>query len=79
MDQDDSFENSELIATDLEASNGIAHAIDAILLLVDLGADDDAEEEPTVVDDDYEGGLESLLLGLGLIGVLALAGMGMGM
>jgi uncharacterized surface protein with fasciclin (FAS1) repeats len=80
VDLDDSFADPNLIATDIEASNGIAHVLDGILLPADLGGDDEDTslpmEEEVVADDDDDGGFGTLLLGLGLIGLLAFAGSG---
>lgn len=76
QDQDASFADANLIATDIEASNGIAHAIDSVLLPVDLAADDPApapEDEPAAEPEDDDDGFSTLLFGLGMLGVLAIA------
>ncbi|MEM6303952.1 MAG: fasciclin domain-containing protein [Pseudomonadota bacterium] len=85
IDQDADAATATLIATDIEAGNGIAHVIDEVLLPVDLAAadgapgvpEDDPEPEPIVEDDDGGSGdialgiLGIFLLSLGLGGGLA--------
>lgn len=72
LDQDASFDDPTIIATDIEASNGIAHALDGVLIPLDLGADDMPveETEETPVEDDDDSGFSELLIGLGLLGLL---------
>jgi len=82
VDQDATLVDPTLIATDIEASNGVAHAIDALLLPADLSNDDPIAEDtadPEAGQDDDDDGfglLGEVLLGLGLMGALffALAG-----
>ena len=75
VDQDADNADPTLIQTDIEATNGIAHAIDQVLLPVDIAAVDDDrpgddEEEPATDDDDS--GFGEALLAIGLVGLVAM-------
>ncbi|MEL7262501.1 MAG: fasciclin domain-containing protein [Pseudomonadota bacterium] len=74
VDQDPDNADPTLIQTDIAASNGIAHAIDEVLLPVDIPAVDDDrpgdDEDPVVVDDD-DSGFGEALLAIGLAGLVA--------
>ncbi|MEO1370470.1 MAG: fasciclin domain-containing protein, partial [Acidobacteriota bacterium] len=74
VDQDPDNADPTLIQTDIAASNGIAHAIDEVLLPADIPAVDDDrpgdDEEAVVVDDDVSGFGEALLA-IGLAGLVA--------
>jgi len=52
VDQDTNAPDPTLIETDIEASNGVAHAIDQILLPVDLPPEDVEDDTPPADDDD---------------------------
>ncbi len=54
VDLDMTLDDPEIIATDIEASNGIAHAIDGVLLPVDLMEEDESEHEDEDDEEDEE-------------------------
>ncbi|MEO0666622.1 MAG: fasciclin domain-containing protein [Pseudomonadota bacterium] len=79
VDQDADNADPTLIDTDIAASNGIAHAIDEVLLPVDIPEVDDVRptDEEVVVDDD-DGGFGEALVAVGLLGLVALLFGGIG-
>ena len=80
VDQDPDNADPSIIQTDIEASNGIAHAIDEVLLPVDVSEADnerpEIEEDDSDDDDDDDGGFGAALAAIGLIGILAFLGGG---
>ena len=71
VDQDPDAPDPTIVATDIEASNGIAHVIDEILLPIDLPQEDDDDMPSDPVDDDDGFDIAGALLAFGLFGALA--------
>ena len=81
IDQDPDNADPTLVETDIAASNGIGHAIDEVLLPVDVAAADDQRPgdvvEIVIEDGDGEDDFSIILAGIGLIFLIgALGGTG---
>jgi len=66
VDQDPNAEDAEIVATDIEASNGIAHAVSAVLRPVDLPPEEGAPPPPSS-DDDDDDDFWDILLGVAVV------------
>lgn len=71
VDQDPNAVDPNIVATDIEASNGVAHAVDAILRPVDLPPTAESEDTSDNDDDDDDYEWWEIALGVWLIGSLA--------
>lgn len=69
VDQDPNASDATIVATDIDASNGVAHAVDAILRPVDLPPEA-TPEDPAPVDDDDDEFWEIVLGAVAVIGIV---------
>ena len=79
VDIDPDNEDASILVPDVEASNGVVHTIDEVLLPVDInmvnGSPEiiDPDADGDVIAEDDDDGFGDILAGLGLIGAVAWA------
>lgn len=77
VDQDPDNADPSIIQTDIEASNGIAHAIDEVLLPVDVAAADDqrpGDVVEVVIEEEDDDDFGAILAGISLIFLIGALG-----
>lgn len=69
VDADPDNADASIIATDISASNGIAHVIDEVMLPADVAAADDDPDTPAEPEEDDGGGFGEIFFALGFLGL----------